>query len=95
MTHALHGRVLCSTVNRLDLVLEGLLRECERGSVAKSLGRVVGRTTSVHSVSVGGGGGTKLNRDRDRVVDEDVDANKSSKRHCKHFVSGPCSCFKR
>ena len=56
--HTSHGHVyrklLRSTAKQLGLVLEGSLRGCEGCSVAKYLGKTIGRTTSTKAVKVFG-----------------------------------------
>ena len=42
----LHEKLLRPTVKQLGVVLDGSLRECERCSVAKGLGKPIGRKTS-------------------------------------------------
>ena len=51
--HASHGHVheklLRFIIKQLGIVLEGSLRECEGYSVAKNLGKPIGRTTSTRA----------------------------------------------
>ena len=44
-----HEKLLRSTTQQLGVVLEGSLRECEGCSVAKGLGKPIGRTTSTRA----------------------------------------------
>ena len=50
----MRDKLLCSTAKQLGVVLEGSLRECEGCSVAKGLGRPVGRTMSTRADNVFG-----------------------------------------
>ena len=47
-----HEKLLRSTAKQLGVVLEGSLRECEGCSVAKGLGKPIGRTTSTRADKV-------------------------------------------
>ena len=49
-----HEKLLRSTAKQLGVVLEGSLRECEGCSVAKGLGKPIGRTTSTRADRVFG-----------------------------------------
>ena len=49
-----HEKLLRSTANQLGMVLGGSLRECEGCSVAKGLGKPIGRTTSTRADKVFG-----------------------------------------
>ena len=49
-----HKKLLRSTAKHLGVVLEGSLRECEGCSVAKDLGKPIGRTTSTSAEKVFG-----------------------------------------
>ena len=49
-----HKKLLCSTAKQLGVVLEGSLKECEGCSVAKFLGKPIGRTTSTRADKVFG-----------------------------------------
>ena len=49
-----HEKLLRSTAKQLGVVLEGSLRECEGCSVAKGLGKPIGRTTSTRTDKVFG-----------------------------------------
>lgn len=49
-----HDKLLHSTVNQLEVVLEGTLRECEGCSVAEGLGKSIRRTTSTRADKVFG-----------------------------------------
>ena len=55
MSHGhVHEKLLRSTAKQLGVVDEGSLRECERCSVAKGLGKPIGRTTSTRADKVFG-----------------------------------------
>ena len=49
-----HEKLLHSTAKQLGVVLEGFLRECEGCSIAKGLGKPIGRTTSTRADKVFG-----------------------------------------
>ena len=49
-----HEKLLRSTAKQLGVILEGSLRECEGCSVAKGLGKPIGRTTSTRADKVFG-----------------------------------------
>ena len=49
-----HDKLLRSTAKQLGAVLEGSLRECEGCSVAKGLGKPIGRTTSTRTDKIFG-----------------------------------------
>ena len=49
-----HEELLRSTAKQLGAVLEGSLRECEGCSIAKDLGKLIGRATSTRADKVFG-----------------------------------------